>query len=403
MAPISLGDEIDEIGRTEAILAEYFEKDDEKRFRMEGAIGGGATGLIWKLKYTLPNPDASITEPISQTIALKIDRRDLVGSEDDTSPGGSSEQNMEGDDDDDMETDDHGEAHRATENEKIWLETLRWSKHIIRAIIPINDPLARESPGIKSHHMDPESWIYLEWLPNGTVARLIDRALQLEIKLPNRILWRFFLCLARMCVAMGWPPEAQEPVTEIVDGPQRHALTHDDMHSENLMFGAFIPNDPDEEHAITPIMVLIDLGSMQKIVGDSDELYEAVYKNLYDIGTTMVELVTLDVGADQKLAFTEDDAVTFRFADRELMTDGGIILPYEGNDPYPGLDPMLRDLICACLGTHYSDRPTAGDLVDTLRSYIRARDGNFYAKHGYTGESDEEIRSTVSQLYFDAF
>lgn len=40
----------------------------------------------------------------------------------------------------------------------------------------------------------PDPVLVLEYLENGDVGRLYDRAVQQDILLPNRVLWSFFLC-----------------------------------------------------------------------------------------------------------------------------------------------------------------------------------------------------------------
>ncbi|KAI0455932.1 hypothetical protein F5B21DRAFT_523154 [Xylaria acuta] len=318
---------------------------------------------------------------------------------------------LEDNDKENKEEDDEDNAGQSQiPNEKKWLKVLRWSKHIVNDVTPTKDPLARQFPGIRSHHMDIDNWIYLEWLENGTLKRFVDRAIQLEIRLPNRLLWRFFLCLIRMCIAMGWPAEKPEeedpePVTEIAKGRARGGLIHGDMHDQNIMFGNFIPDDPDMEHTITPILKLIDLGGMRMVEGDRDAMRGAVRENLFDIGIIMVELVTLSSDTARGIYPSESLATKFRVApssSQELMTNGGVILPNGNTNPYPKLDTALRGLICSCLATTPENRPAASALANVVTTCIKNRDGQFYTSRGYTKESDDDIRSIINQLIFNA-
>ncbi|KAI0474454.1 hypothetical protein F4859DRAFT_522079 [Xylaria cf. heliscus] len=415
-----------DITRTQALLTQYFDRDEEQRFYMESIVGGGMFGLTWKLRYMTP-PTNSNSEPSFQHIILKTDR--IYSLYDDVSKNNDEGgENGGGDDDnnDNNNNDDDDTGKSLIPNEKKWLEVsdplntfyghkeiLRWSKHIVNDLTPTKDPLSRQFPGVRPHHMGVDNWVYLEWLENGTLERLVNRAIKLGIRLPNRVLWRFFLCLIRMCIALGWPAEKPEgedpqPVTEVAKGRARGGLIHRDMHNENIMFGKFIPNDPDLEHTMTPIVKLIDLGSMQMVAGDKlvtpDVMRGAVKENLFDIGIIMVELVTLNSDLARGIYPSESLAKNFSInpGGQELMTNGDILLPNGNINPYPNLDTALRGLICSCLATKPENRPVAPSLANVVTTCIRNRDGQFYASRGYAGESDDDIRAIMSQLIFDA-
>ncbi|TRX97166.1 hypothetical protein FHL15_001960 [Xylaria flabelliformis] len=277
-------------------------------------------------------------------------------------------------------------------------EVLRWSKHIVNDVTPTKDPLARRFPGIRSHHMGIDNWLYLEWLENGTIKNLVGRAIQLGITLPNRLLWRFFLCSKKP------EDEDPQPVREIAEGRARGGLIHGDMHDQNIMFGNFIPDDPDTEHRITPILKLIDLGGMRMVEGDGDAMREAVRDNLFDIGIMMVELVTLSSNTARNIYPSESLATKFRMQQdsQEMMTNGGVILPNGNVNPYPKLDTALRGLICSCLTPKSRNRPLASALANVVTTCIENRDEQFYASRGYEGESDDDIKSILDQLIFNA-
>ena len=76
---------------------------------------------------------------------------------------------------------------------------LMWAKHIIRLITVPKDPLRRKIRGIRPHHA--QSWIYLEWVENGTLKDFFRRAREEGVeRLPNRLLWRFFMCCELLCL-----------------------------------------------------------------------------------------------------------------------------------------------------------------------------------------------------------
>ncbi|KAH8156800.1 hypothetical protein CIB48_g11445 [Xylaria polymorpha] len=389
-----------DIIRTYEILTQYFNRDEENRFHMESVVGGGMFGLAWKLRYMTPATSSSLA-PGGRHIVLKTDR--IYSLYDDI-----SEAENEGNEGEDEEEYDAGQS--TIPNEKKWLKVSdfpnTFMQHIVNDVTPTKDPLARQFPGIRSHHMDIDDWLYLEC---GTVKRFVDRAIELRIQFPNRLLWRFFLCLVRMCIAMGWPAEKPEeedpqPVTEVVKGRTYGGLIHGDMHDQNIMFGDFIPNDPDMEHEITPIMKLIDLGCMRMVKKDRDAMREAVRENLFDIGIIMVQFVTLSSETARNIYPSETLATKFRLSpdSQELMTNANVILPNENFNPYPNLDKALRSLICSCLATRPENRPAASILANVVTTYIENRDGQFYASRGFPGESDDDIQSIIQKLIFNA-
>ncbi|TGJ79590.1 hypothetical protein E0Z10_g9168 [Xylaria hypoxylon] len=158
--------------------------------------------------------------------------------------------------------------------------------------------------------------------------------------------------ILRMCIAMGWPPNKPDgvnpqPVLETSQGAPYGGIIHGDMHHSNLMFGDFIPEDPGLEHTLTPILKLIDLGSVRKVVDFREEIVNAVRENIFDIGVMMVELITLNPDLADRLFPGAPGAKPFRMKPNgpEIMTYGGPLLPDKNNvNPYPGLDTGLRDL-----------------------------------------------------------
>ncbi|KAI0514975.1 hypothetical protein F5B22DRAFT_211034 [Xylaria bambusicola] len=63
-----------------------------------------------------------------------------------------------------------------------------------------------------------KEYIIMEYMHNGSLANLIDNLIEAkpnDIKLarvPNRVLWGFWLCLVRACVAMEYPPRKFHPL-----------------------------------------------------------------------------------------------------------------------------------------------------------------------------------------------
>ncbi|KAI3325952.1 hypothetical protein HD806DRAFT_552340 [Xylariaceae sp. AK1471] len=374
-----LGYDFEDIIRNQQLLSRYFDSDEERRFHMEGLLGAGTFGLAWKVKYRPPPPDPALAGPVPlpevRHIVLKTDRVYMQNEDE------KIEEEEEEDDSDDSMDDDDSDS---VAHNNIWKEK-RWLK--------------RSNANANKHH-------------SGTLKKFVNRALEKGIAapLPNRLLWMFFMCLIRMCIAMGWPPakppgENPQPVTERAEGEPHGGLIHGDMHDGNIMFGEMVLGDPDMEHSITPILKLIDFGSMRMVTGSLDIQINAIRENIFDIGAIMVELVTLDQDNAGNIYPSDSNAVTFRMGQNgpEIKTNGDLILPKNGVNPYPRLDPTLRNLICACLAVTPGNRPSLPALANVVGNAVMARNAQFYANNGIRrGESDEEIRSLVNDLILNA-
>ncbi|KAI1303506.1 hypothetical protein F5Y03DRAFT_407240 [Xylaria venustula] len=409
------GNDIEDVLRNQARLAQYFAQDEGNRFEMEGVISSGYYGLTWKIKYRAsarPTNDSSTphasklpgttrSERSFRRIVLKTDRVYSFFGED--------AMDVDGDDNDD----DDPNPQSQTPNEKMMLRYLRWAKHVVTPIEIPNDPLARRFRGIPSHRMKEDTWLYVEWLENGTISKLIDRAAENGFQFPNRLLWRFFLCLLRMCIAMGWPPVKPEgknpqPVTEVVNGRPYGGVLHHDMHEGNIMIGDLILQESGCEHTLSPILKLIDLGSMKRVPDTPKHQREAIRDNIFDIGVIMLAFIALDCDLIGSVYASEADATLYQITDRgdPVFTNGSILLinDEDGGRPYPWLDTGLRRLVCACLATDPSHRPSMEVLVNITTSCVSGRDEAFYASRGRDPrtESDQAITTFLSDLVFDA-
>ncbi|KAK7987039.1 hypothetical protein PG988_002027 [Apiospora saccharicola] len=86
--------------------------------------------------------------------------------------------------------------------ESMLLKTLR-ARHLVRLIeFGDQDPLERN--GARNYF---GNWIYLEFLENGTLAQFVEKYKAQDIPyVPNRLLWRIFMCMIRACIAMAYIP-----------------------------------------------------------------------------------------------------------------------------------------------------------------------------------------------------
>ncbi|RYP26497.1 hypothetical protein DL767_008001 [Monosporascus sp. MG133] len=69
-----------------------------------------------------------------------------------------------------------------------------------------DDEDADADPGDEAH-----DYILLEYMKNGDMANMLYRLNEQDEKVPNRVLWSFFLCLIRGCIGMAWYPRRFHP------------------------------------------------------------------------------------------------------------------------------------------------------------------------------------------------
>ncbi|RYP55996.1 hypothetical protein DL769_009996 [Monosporascus sp. CRB-8-3] len=58
---------------------------------------------------------------------------------------------------------------------------------------------------------DDHDYILLEYMKNGDMANMLYRLNEQDERVPNRVLWSFFLCLIRGCIGMAWYPRRFHP------------------------------------------------------------------------------------------------------------------------------------------------------------------------------------------------
>ncbi|OTA94900.1 hypothetical protein M434DRAFT_29440 [Hypoxylon sp. CO27-5] len=336
-----------------AILEQYF--FDDPQFSFRGLVAYGNYGAAFRVTYK---------DPKRQTVSQFLVKKAFA---------------TEG-------------AVEALSREKIYLKKLRGAMHIVQMIDIPNNPLSNRSrtdlPDIG------DDWVIMEWLEHGTIGNFITKARSAGFaRLPNRLLWRFFLCLIRGCIAMAWPPNRDDGVVGIeeIQRTTPSKLVHNDIHAENVL----LAEPPlDGEHTISPILKLIDFG----VAGEwswGEGSASAVQSNIWEIGKVMVCLIRLRVPGN----VNNNGGHYFRMVDGgpQIETDGKEILPLNGQGaPCPNLDLLLGRLVCACLATNHVNRPNLEELSTIVVDAVHTRGAGFYGN--ITEEQDDTIPSLWRQI-----
>ncbi|RYP56981.1 hypothetical protein DL769_009779 [Monosporascus sp. CRB-8-3] len=229
-------------------------------------------------------------------------------------------------------------------NELHWLKMLRNSRHIV-------DGIEVDQSGLDS------PILVTEYLAYGPLYNMQRRVIWTDRKVPNRFLWRIFLCCD------FFPSEAEHdmsPIFKMIDFGEAKTLD------------AMASNDPDERR----------LG--EKI---------GIARNIYDIGLVMMLLATGAMDEDESVGSETLNLLDFpliaTFANRVLAD--------------APMDNDLKCLISWCIAKKPAQRPSLESLHNLCQTALENRTAAFYASDPILGpyETDEQLRSFVQDMILD--
>ncbi|KAK9772418.1 putative Protein kinase domain-containing protein [Seiridium cardinale] len=257
-------------------------------------------------------------------------------------------------------------------SEQAALEALIGAAHVVQPLhFSPTDPLEPGASELPAHE-----WMYMEWLENGTLKTFLTRASRANIALPNRVMWRIFLCYVRMCVALAWP-DAHDPnniqLEALRNDVPTHAIENTDPNSGNMVFGSFVPDPSHVEHGIMPIMKMIDLGFVKRRETPDLWIWRSTVKGFIGrIGTEMSKII--NVG-------------------RPGITNADV-------------DPNMQQLVTACQASETASRPGIHDLAPAVADAVQNRDAAWYRQNvpgqDSSKEEDDTIIALVRSLFLDA-
>ncbi|KAI0446881.1 hypothetical protein F4803DRAFT_546733 [Xylaria telfairii] len=232
--------------------------------------------------------------------------------------------------------------------------------------------------------------IILEYLENGSLAQLQAKATEKGVELPNRILWSWYFCLMRACVAMTHQKEGFTGgllELELLSNARGkyYPLQHGDIYARNLMIANREPWVP--EHQTVPKLSLIDFGSTKFVATP----YQAELENMSMASRVVLNLVLVDL----RLSGSE---IVMNF--NGIETRAGMILPGpDGVEKYPRLDPALRDLLVRALNVNKGQRPGLPELFAATRAGMKKGEDDY---PGNPQETDANVRRVLQDLLHDA-
>ncbi|KAJ2999262.1 hypothetical protein NUW58_g57 [Xylaria curta] len=340
------------------------------------------------------------------------------------------------------------------------VQRLRWAEHIVTPIKLNIDPL--QYPRRENNRPIPfnKPYLIVEYLENGTLMDFLSRRRGANLgRLPNRVLWAFFLCLTRACVAMANPaPPIPNPNTP--KDKRREALPHSpiprpagnlvhgDMNLGNLMFGdrphRLISQQQqqwDAEHGSIPILKLIDFGEAYEATSPEVLPQNMAYDRKLNLEARMqhdlqqlqlmrgspvdgrdqissvgIDKNILEIGIipiNVHLSKIEHFILTRSCLKPQVM---GRLVTNDFTNPRervlrelmielandiaavqnPNLDSDLFWLTARCLACNSNLRPRLSQLLDILNYYIKNK-----AYQGRAEESNMDIDSMIEKFIYD--
>ncbi|KAI1317489.1 kinase-like domain-containing protein [Xylariaceae sp. FL0255] len=357
-----------------------------------------------------------------------------------------------------VKIDYRGEQRDALEEEAQMLRTLRWAKHIVTSIQLGDDPL---QPSQIVNRSSKKAFLIMEYLPNGTLLEFVERYYEVtNRRLPNRILWQIFFCLARGCAAMAFPPgdpttSPSGPLDQLLetvplDATQNEGnnLVQQDLHEGNVMFGDIEPPTTSRtqslrqiEHVPVPTLKLIDFG-FAKELNDYENSAASTYDD--DLGLGAIHQREMDrlfrAGrpeepnpditpdhvnrpgwknpfAPQNTDFAHNPGMSRNIGQIGCIMIGLLIkeevnvlnaartwilrlTKARQNGADPNLDDDLVLLAARCVAEDPMLRPRLSQLLALLQGYIFMKTETYYAN--INEETDSYITRALQYFMFDA-
>ncbi|KAK6836716.1 hypothetical protein PG987_007211 [Apiospora arundinis] len=311
------------------------------------------------------------------------------------------------------------------QNELNALQDFQYSMHVIKPrpipdestptpeptrFLPLLNPLRPK--GLPYEHY------FTEDLPNGNLNQLIQRrdadVDHREDRFPNRFLIRIFLCAARACTAMAWPPGQHadnfgllRPEPALEDEVRDPLLNvHGAVWFNHWLFGHVYHHN--FEHSIVPIMKLAGFdhayvhNGVETVTYDTpeyDQQAQIVRRTRpRGLGNPATRANVLGIGVLMGNMILED---TWLNAD-EVREQLGARHEWARNTN-PGYDPDLIELIARCLAVEPMSRPTIYEIVRDLENWLWYRRAEYYwEKPGGYMETDEALNQFCQRYMYNA-
>ncbi|KAI5925996.1 kinase-like domain-containing protein [Camillea tinctor] len=358
-------------------MMKRFARAGERRFRFEKIIGEGSAGVTFKMRIKEEEGPPSPHRTPSRSVRRFVMKRSL-----------------------------NEQAERNLAQEVKVLERFKASMHISRPFYIDDGKLENALSYING------PTLLTEWIEGGLLYDFIQRLGNRDRPLPNRMLWRLFLCFCRFLVAMAWPPagDGSAAVIETIPAPKPPVsrLVHGDLNHRNVMVDAFEPT----EHSRVPLLKLIDFGGSRDLPAAANQPADiAVKTNMLYIGQIMLTLLGgshRGGSSDMQITTTGGEAKTIKSCARDLDNmNPAYKMPQpliaRHKDRMDNLDPRIRSLVAQCCALNTADRPDVEDLLKAIEDAIKTTTQDYYSSYKYAAdETDSALQRISRQLLLDA-
>ncbi|KAI1459629.1 hypothetical protein F4805DRAFT_419711 [Annulohypoxylon moriforme] len=263
------------------------------------------------------------------------------------------------------------------DNEILCLQHLSGNEHVVRTIAIKDARINLAGTGRDRSY----PILALEYLPFGSLLQLRKRATDGRRLIPNRVLWRVFLCLARQQVGFLFPRRAgpkaplwREVSSRDFGSGYSGVIEHNALENgNNHRFRDF--SREDDEHGLLPAVVSTDFTRGRL----SANLDDTMYFHLRAIGYFMTSLA-LNVIDEETIEFRGEMRPMTNWQVARLFPEQHIV-PQEIESEIPdilwdadGIDHELKEVIARCLALDNLNMITYRNLLVLCEDGARHRD-----------------------------
>ncbi|KAK8043824.1 hypothetical protein PG994_012662 [Apiospora phragmitis] len=344
-------------------------------------LRAGAAGQTWLLR-TSRSTARKNTVNVGFGLPIINELEDEDGEGGDGGGGdGEDEEGDWGDEEEDWgEEEDEEEADEFDDQPALFQN----APHIVNGFYFPKDPMKDilRTPG-SSGWTGPrkgDDWLYLEYMEHGTLLQFVNACIASALyQIPNRMAWRFFLCLIRACIGMAYPPGLRLaggsfetiPILPPFNGgmqppqpPEQHI--HGDMHSGND-YGAWEIEEEGgpQRNIFDAACLMVEIILM--IPDGASKLFQAGAKPTVVIplgGPSLLLQPGMRPNAEMVECYAE--CLTLNPYQSPHFRPGGMLADQDPNayaHRLNALDPDLRNLLTHCLSADDARKPTLPHLL----------------------------------------